>query len=256
MSSIVGRPLHWVFKIGDRQKSIHFFRDVLGMRVLRHEEFHEGCEATCNGPYNGRWSKTMIGYGSEDDHFVIELTYNYGIASYKRGNDFINIGIQDSGLYDKILGSDYSHRKEGEDKLSMQSPDGYTFIVEKNGDGSRDPVQGVSISVSNLSDSLAFWRDALQMKQIGEESKTEATLVYPSYPHKLNLKLLKEGEKFDRGSAFGRIAFAVNIDLLPFIEKQAKKVLTPFTKLDTPGKATVAVVILADPVSATTFCCT
>lgn len=31
----------------------------------------------------------MIGYGDEDNHFVIELTYNYGIKSYKLGNDFI-----------------------------------------------------------------------------------------------------------------------------------------------------------------------
>ena len=31
----------------------------------------------------------MVGYGSEDDHFVVELTYNYGIGSYKLGNDFL-----------------------------------------------------------------------------------------------------------------------------------------------------------------------
>lgn len=33
------------------------------------------------------WSKTMVGYGTEDEHFVLELTYNYGITSYKGGND-------------------------------------------------------------------------------------------------------------------------------------------------------------------------
>jgi hypothetical protein len=36
------------------------------------------CEAACNGPYDGKWSKTMIGYGDEDTQFVLELTYNYG----------------------------------------------------------------------------------------------------------------------------------------------------------------------------------
>jgi len=30
----------------------------------------------------------MVGYGEEDNHFVVELTYNYGIKSYKKGNDF------------------------------------------------------------------------------------------------------------------------------------------------------------------------
>ena len=40
---------------------MRFYREVLGMQVLRHEEFTEGCLAACNGPYDGRWSKTMVG---------------------------------------------------------------------------------------------------------------------------------------------------------------------------------------------------
>jgi len=35
------------------------------LKVLRHEEFTEGCEAMCNGKYDGRWSKTMLGFGPE-----------------------------------------------------------------------------------------------------------------------------------------------------------------------------------------------
>lgn len=45
-------------------------------------------------PYDGKWSKTMVGFGPEDDHFVAELTYNYGIGDYKLGNDFmVNITV-------------------------------------------------------------------------------------------------------------------------------------------------------------------
>ncbi|EDX18497.1 GD15515 [Drosophila simulans] len=83
MSAISGRALHYVFKIGDRAKNAFFFRQILGMTVLRHEEFKEGCDAACNGPYDNRWSKTMVGYGPESSHFVIELTYNYGVSSYE-----------------------------------------------------------------------------------------------------------------------------------------------------------------------------
>ena len=36
-------------------------------------------------PYDGKWSKTMIGYGPEDNHFVCELTYNYGVSQYEMG---------------------------------------------------------------------------------------------------------------------------------------------------------------------------
>lgn len=40
-------------------------------------------------PYDGKWSKTMVGFGPEDDHFVAELTYNYGVGEYRIGNDFL-----------------------------------------------------------------------------------------------------------------------------------------------------------------------
>lgn len=40
-------------------------------------------------PYDGKWSKTMVGFGPEDDHFVAELTYNYGVGEYQLGNDFL-----------------------------------------------------------------------------------------------------------------------------------------------------------------------
>ena len=51
------RTLHWVTKIGSLKNSLRFLELVFGMRVLRHEEFESGCEATCNGPYGGAWSK-------------------------------------------------------------------------------------------------------------------------------------------------------------------------------------------------------
>lgn len=42
----------------------------------------------------GAWSKTMIGYGPEEENFALELTYNYGIDSYKNGNDLQYISLQ------------------------------------------------------------------------------------------------------------------------------------------------------------------
>jgi catechol 2,3-dioxygenase-like lactoylglutathione lyase family enzyme len=70
------RPLHWVFKIGDLKKTLDFYEGSFGMHVHRHEEFASGCEATCNGPYGGSWSKTMVGYGQEDENYALELTAN------------------------------------------------------------------------------------------------------------------------------------------------------------------------------------
>ena len=63
------RTLHWVTKIGSLKNSLRFYELVFGFRVLRHEEFESGCEATCNGPYGGAWSKTMVGLGNENCNF-------------------------------------------------------------------------------------------------------------------------------------------------------------------------------------------
>jgi len=65
------------------------------------------------------------------------------------------------------------------------------------------------------------------------------------------LQLIETGEKIDHGTAFGRVAFSLPGTHLLQLEKDVKKaghtILTPYVKLDTPGKTTVAVVILADP---------
>lgn len=50
--------------------------------------YYNTCILHQRSPYDGRWSKTMVGFGPEDDHFVVELTYNYGVGEYKLGNDF------------------------------------------------------------------------------------------------------------------------------------------------------------------------
>ena len=47
------RALHFVFKVADRTSTIKFYKDVLGIKVLRHEEFEEGCKASCNGLVTG-----------------------------------------------------------------------------------------------------------------------------------------------------------------------------------------------------------
>jgi hypothetical protein len=43
------RALHWVFRVGDLQKSVEFYTKVLDFVVLRHEEFEKECDAACNG---------------------------------------------------------------------------------------------------------------------------------------------------------------------------------------------------------------
>ena len=83
-----------------------------------------------------------------------------------------------------------------------------------------------------------------------KEDSNSALLEYGQDQAKLELTETKD--KIDHGTAFGRIAFSLPAEDLPQLEKDVKDakgtILTPYVKLDTPGKASVVVVIIADPV--------
>ncbi|XP_053864112.1 glyoxalase domain-containing protein 4 isoform X1 [Malaclemys terrapin pileata] len=244
------RALHFVFKVGNRGQSARFYRDLLGMRILRHEEFEEGCKATCNGPYDGKWSKTMVGYGPEDDHFVAELTYNYGVGEYRLGSDFLGMTLLSSQAVSNARKMGWPLKEVAKGIFETEAPGGYKFYLEDKEQPKQDPVLKVTLAVSNLQKSVSYWSDLLGMKIYEtNEEKQRALLGYADNQCKLELQGI--GGAVDHGTAFGRIAFSCPKEELPNIEalmkKEKQKILTPLVSLDTPGKATVQVVILADP---------
>lgn len=242
--------MHFVFKVGDRPKTATFYREVLGMKILRHEEFEEGCKATCNGPYDGRWSKTMVGYGAEDDHFVAELTYNYGVGEYRLGSDFLGLTLQSSQAVSNARKLGWPLAEAGEGTYVAEAPGGYKFYLVDKEQPATDPVQKVTLGVSDLQRSTRYWSALLGMK-VYERNEDKKTVLLGYADHQCKLELQDIGAAVDRGTAFGRIAFSCPREQLPEIEalvkKESWKILTPLVSLDTPGKATVEVVILADP---------
>ncbi|XP_035210571.1 glyoxalase domain-containing protein 4-like isoform X3 [Stegodyphus dumicola] len=190
----------------------------------------------------------MIGYGPEDNHFVAELTYNYGIKSYKLGNDFMGITLKSDSIIDKAKKHDWPVKEENDLKF-VEAPGGYRyFIVDEVQLDDSDPVKKVTLACSNLQKSTEFWCDILNMKKYGEEDNS-VILGYSEEQCKLELREI--GKPVNHEQAFGRIAFSCPTDELAGIQEQVKtagcKILTPLISLDTPGKATVHVVILADP---------
>lgn len=121
------RALHFVFKVADRTATAKFYREVLGMKILRHEEFEEGCKAACNGPYDGKWSKSMVGYGPEDAHFVVELTYNYGIKQYKKGDDFQHITVFSKSAVENAKKCGWPSTKASDGAVVVEAPGGFAF---------------------------------------------------------------------------------------------------------------------------------
>ncbi|KAM5274635.1 glyoxalase domain-containing protein 4 isoform 6-T6 [Ctenodactylus gundi] len=201
------RALHFVFKVGNRFQTVHFFRDVLGMKVLRHEEFEEGCKAACNGPYDGKWSKTMVGFGPEDDHFVAELTYNYGIGDYKLGNDFMGITLASSHAVSNARKLEWPLSEVEEEVFEIEAPGGYKFYLHNRTPPQSDPVLKVTLAVSDLQKSLNYWSNLLGMKVYEQdEEKERALLGYADNQCKLELQGIKGS--IDHAAAFGRIAFS------------------------------------------------
>lgn len=244
----MGRALHFVFKVADRTLTAKFYREILGMQVLRHEEFTEGCEAACNGPYANRWSKTMVGYGPEDTHFVVELTYNYGIKEYEQGNDFLGLTVQSSETLKRAAANNWPIKEQNGLKY-LEAPGGYKFyVVDQPQPNDRDPVVKVSLASSNLEKSIAYWNGLLSLK-IYEKLSKSVLLGFGDSQAKL--ELVDIGEPVNHAKAYGRIAFSCPFEEQPIIDQkiQAAKgtILTPLISLDTPGKATVRVIILADP---------
>jgi lactoylglutathione lyase len=76
------RILHTMIRVGDLQRSIDFYTKALGMQVLRQRDYPDG-----------KFTLAFLGYGPEDSHPAIELTYNYGIAKYELGNAFGHIAL-------------------------------------------------------------------------------------------------------------------------------------------------------------------
>ena len=116
-------------------------------------------------------------------------------------------------------------------------------------------IKEVTLSVSNLDQSVKFWKDLLDMKVV---SLTDNEVVLNYDPDtQTNLRLIStspKGAPVDHATAFGRIAFSLPTDTLPALETKINEgnlghVKTPLVVLDTPGKADVQVVILEDPVS-------
>ncbi|HTP63381.1 MAG TPA: lactoylglutathione lyase [Burkholderiales bacterium] len=77
------RILHTMLRVGDLERSLKFYTDVLGMKLLR----------TTDRP-DQKYSLAFVGYGGEDSTAVLELTYNYGVDKYDLGSAFGHIAIE------------------------------------------------------------------------------------------------------------------------------------------------------------------
>ncbi len=82
------RILHTMLRVGDLQRSVDFYTQVMGMQLLR----------TTDRPEQ-KYSLAFVGYGPESEHAVLELTYNYGVDKYDMGGAYGHVAIAVDDAY-------------------------------------------------------------------------------------------------------------------------------------------------------------
>jgi lactoylglutathione lyase len=128
------RLLHTMLRVGNLDASIAFYTQVLGMQELRRKDYPEG-----------RFTLAFVGYGSEADTAVLELTHNWDTPAYDLGNGFGHIAVEVDDAYKacdavKQLGGKVTREagpmKHGSTVIAfVEDPDGYKieFIQKKQG---------------------------------------------------------------------------------------------------------------------------
>ncbi|CKJ58825.1 lactoylglutathione lyase [Neisseria meningitidis] len=131
------RLLHTMLRVGNLEKSLDFYQNVLGMKLLRRKDYPEG-----------RFTLAFVGYGDETDSTVLELTHNWDTERYDLGNAYGHIAVEVDDAYEacervKRQGGNVVREagpmKHGTTVIAfVEDPDGYNieYIQKKSGDDS------------------------------------------------------------------------------------------------------------------------
>jgi len=127
------RILHTMLRVGDLKRSIDFYTNVLGMQVLRQNDYPEG-----------RFTLAFVGYGAEDKEAVLELTHNWDTEKYDLGSGYGHVALEVDDAYkacDEVkkrggkVTREAGPMKHGSTVIAfVEDPDGYKieFIQRKH----------------------------------------------------------------------------------------------------------------------------
>ena len=126
------RMLHTMLRVGDLKKSIDFYTNVLGMKVLRKKDYP-----------SGKFTLAFVGYGGEENNTVLELTHNWDTEKYDLGDAYGHIAIEVADAYEacekikqrggKVV-REAGPMQHGTTGLAFgEAPDGYKIeFIQKN----------------------------------------------------------------------------------------------------------------------------
>ncbi|MEE9550727.1 MAG: lactoylglutathione lyase [Candidatus Binatia bacterium] len=118
------RLLHTMIRVNDLEESIKFYCDLLGMKLLRKKDFP-----------SGRFTNVFVGFGSESEESVVELTYNWDTHQYDLGNGFGHLAVGVDDIYQtcealrskggKVVREPGPMKHGGSDIAFVEDPNGY-----------------------------------------------------------------------------------------------------------------------------------
>eukprot|EP00250_Pteridium_aquilinum_P011654 c20218_g1_i1 orf=326-1471(-) len=209
------RLLHVVYRVGDLEKTIKFYTECLGMKLLRKRDIPEE-----------RYTNAFLGYGPEDSHFVVELTYNYGVDKYDIGSGFGHFGVAMEDVYKtveliKAKGGKVSREpgpvKGGSTVIAfVEDPDGYKFELLQRGP-TPEPLCQVMLRVGDLDRSIKFYEKAFGMQVLRTRDNPEykytiAMLGYGPEDKSTVLELTYNYgvTKYEKGNGYAQIAIGTD----------------------------------------------
>nr|AVN99039.1 chloroplast lactoylglutathione lyase [Hymenophyllum caudiculatum] len=205
------RFLHVVYRVGDLDKTIKFYTESLGMKLLRKRDIPAE-----------KYSNAFLGYGTEDTHFSVELTYNHGVDKYNLGTAFGHFGIAVEDVYKtvediKSKGGRVTREagpQEGSDIVIavVEDPDGYKFqLIQRC--PTPEPFAQVMLRVGDLKRCISFYEKAFGLNLIGthdypEQKFTTAILGYGPENKTVVLELTYTYgvTEYDKGNAYAQLA--------------------------------------------------
>ncbi|KAJ6732495.1 LACTOYLGLUTATHIONE LYASE [Salix purpurea] len=163
--------LHVVYNVGDLDKTIKFYTECLGMKLLRRRDIPED-----------RYSNAFLGYGPEDTNFTVELTYNYGVDKYDIGDGFGHFGIAVEDVARtvdlvKAKGGKVTREpapvKGGSTMIAfVEDPNGYKFELLERG-LTPEPLCQVMLRVGDLDRSINFYKKSFGMELLSRRDNPE-----------------------------------------------------------------------------------
>ncbi|KAB2077442.1 hypothetical protein ES319_A06G101100v1 [Gossypium barbadense] len=209
------RMLHVVYRVGDLEKTIKFYTECLGMKLSRKRDIPEE-----------QYSNAFLGYGPEDSHFAVELTYNYGVDKYNIGNGFGHFGVAVNDVSKTVdlvkakggkVTRDPGPVKGGTRIIAfIEDPDGYTFeLLERK--PTPEPLCQVMLRVGDLDRSINFYKKAfgmelLRAKDNPEYKYTTAMMGYGPEDKNAVLELTYNYgvTEYDKGNGYAQIAIGTD----------------------------------------------